>query len=291
MSPVTNNAETTLPPAPPGYVWAQPTQPPPPWKPPRWLKAVTVAWVAVLLAGALYYSFHGQDTVRGQTTITQAQPVVDRAIADVVHAAGPKPVIAISEFNRVSSCSITPLRKGFNYQRTVTFYGAPGAEASLLRAIAAGLPARYVAKASGTQTVSLYADAGDFVAVSGTRMSPGQVLVRASTGCRTMGGDPTSVEPPSTPSADISDALSALPLKDPTLARTQVACSNGHVLVTDSATMRADHATGALDAAAGRLSTNPVLRTDNVFAYRTAKSDVVVLETPHGVTVTSTTRC
>lgn len=288
---MTNDAETALPPAPPGYVWAQPAPQPPPWKPPRWLKVLTGFWVAVLLAGALYYSFHGKATVRGQTTITQAQPVVDRAIADVVNATGSGPVVAISGFTRIGACSITPLRGGFTYQRTATLYAAPGSESSILAAIALRLPSRYHAESATAPVVSLYADAGDFVAVNGAEKSPGQVLIRATTGCRTMGGQPTSVGPPSAPSADIASALSAFGVHASSLARTQVVCGNGRILVTDTATVPPSDLPGPLSDAASKLSTSPAISTDTVFAYRSAKSDVVALESAGGLTISSTTRC
>src|SRR5262245_31134553 len=86
-----------LPPPPPGYVWAQPGPPtpqPPPWRAPIWLKVLSVLWIVGLLVGAVYYSKHGRATVREQTTIASAKPVVDRAIADVVTAAGSGPVVA-----------------------------------------------------------------------------------------------------------------------------------------------------------------------------------------------------
>jgi hypothetical protein len=288
---VTNDAEAALPPAPPGYVWAQSSPQPPPWKAPLWLKVLTGIWVAVLLAGGLYYSFHGKATVRGQTTITQAQPVVDRAIADVVSASGSGPVVALSGFNRIGTCSVTPVRSGFTYQRTVTLYAAPGSESSLLTALALRLPSRYHAKSSTAPVASLYADAGDFVAVIGAEKSPGQVLVRATTGCRAMGGQPTSVGPPSAPSANIASVLSALGVHASGLARTQVVCGNGRILVTDTATVPPSEVPGPLSDAASRLSTSPAISTDNLFAYRSGKSDVVAVESAGGLTISSTTRC
>jgi hypothetical protein len=248
-------------------------------------------WIAALLGGGIYYALHGHATVREQTTIVDAQPVVDHAIADVVNAAGPGPVDAITGFTRIGPCSITPVRRGFEYQRTVTLYTKAGAEQSLLDAIAAKLPARYGASASAKPVASLYADAGDFVAVNGSKKGPGAVFVRATTGCRPMGGSPTSVPSPASPSREISAVLSTLGAHPMSLARNQVACGNGRLIVTDTAMVAPSEAPRSLSDAIGKLSPSPVASTDNLFVYRSDKTDVVVAKDIDGLLISSTTRC
>ncbi|HKD96339.1 MAG TPA: hypothetical protein VKB69_01940, partial [Micromonosporaceae bacterium] len=161
------------PPPPPGYVWVYPTpyQPPPPWRAPRWLKITTAVWAVAVVVAAAIYSLHGRPTVREQTSVGNARPVVDAAVADVVSAAGPGPVVAVSGFASVGSCRITAARSGASFGRTVDVYTAPGGEPALLRRIVAGLPARYHAKVTGAAT-GLYADAGDYVALVGTVPAP-----------------------------------------------------------------------------------------------------------------------
>jgi hypothetical protein len=106
-----------------------------------------------------------------------------------------------------------------------------------------------------------------------------------------MGGRPTSVGAPSAPSTDIAAALAALGMQSPKLARTQVACGNGRLIVTDSAFVPSSQVPGPLSDAASGLSNSPVISTDNLFAYHSAKSDVAIVKNVGGLTISSTTRC
>jgi len=183
------------------YLPYEPVTPPAPRSPGarRALIAVTVAWGLLLAGTGIWYSLHGRPTAREQTTVARAEPVATQAIEDVVRAAGPSVVPAVSGFTKVADCSVTPARGGADYQRVVSLYTPSGTEAALLDRIAAGLPARYHAAAyhsPGGAVHTLTADAGYYVAVTGSVLSAGLVSVRADTGCRTLGhqpaGDPTA---------------------------------------------------------------------------------------------------
>jgi hypothetical protein len=82
-------------------------------------------------------------------------------------------------------CDITNAREGVALRRELTVTTQPGREADLLRSIAAGLPAAYHPQTSGADdTISMYADAGNFVTVRGRRADAGKVLVTLASGCR-----------------------------------------------------------------------------------------------------------
>jgi hypothetical protein len=198
MEPVTTDA--------PMYV---PYRPPPPPPPPnarrrRVVLVVVAGWVAVLVGTGAWYAFHGRPTVREQTTIGQAQATVDRAVGLVVAGAGSTAVPAVTGYQTSGTCAITPARSGAKYQRVAWLYTQPGNEPALLRQVTAALPAGYHAhflpSADGT-TGTLRADAGDYVAITGTVAQPGAVKVVADTGCRPVGNVPAS-----DPTAEPADA-------------------------------------------------------------------------------------
>lgn len=139
------------------------------------------AW-AVLLAGLGYYSYRsGPATVPGQTTVAQARATMDRVTGELTAVSSS---VRVSEYAE-QPCEITNARDGRALRRELTFTTTPGDEATLVRSLAAGLPAAYEATASGSaDTPTLYADAGTFVAVRGRKSDPGTVLITLISGCR-----------------------------------------------------------------------------------------------------------
>jgi hypothetical protein len=248
----------------------------------------------LLLAGGVWYAQHGRPSVREQTTIGNARPVVDRAIVDVVSAAGGAPVVAVSGFDEISTCAITPVRQGADYKRVVRLYVPPGAESAVLDTIARGLPPSYGALARTGGTLTLYADAGDYVAVTGTVPAPGQVQIQALTGCRPATGAQVA-EPPapagSPQVAAMGPVLGALGAPAPaTVTVADLACPSG-ALRTVQATLPPGHAPASLATALGRLSAAPAAATPNLYAYRDGPVDIVVLSSGGTVTISATTRC
>jgi hypothetical protein len=205
---------------PPRYVPYEPPPPPPPVDPRRRrvLIAICAAWTLVLLLGGVWYAWHGRPSVREQTTIAQAAPTVDRAIGQVIAAAGAGVVPAITGYDKLESCAVTPVRIGARYDREVWLAAAPGTESGLLDRIAAGLPAGYRPVAThpstgGSPAPRLAADAGDYVAISGSVDRSGLVRITASTGCRPLGHPPAAdpaVAPPTADRAPIDRVLAAL---------------------------------------------------------------------------------
>lgn len=94
----------------------------------RWLAAGLAGWIVVLLV-VTYVSVRRDDpTVREQRSIEQAGPVVDRAIGDLVAAAGPDVVVELAERRVRDDCEVTLLRKGAAIDAAITIR-SPEAEA------------------------------------------------------------------------------------------------------------------------------------------------------------------
>jgi hypothetical protein len=277
------------------YGVTTPQQTPPGWPPmvafpepaakPRrrpLLVALIVAWGLVLVGTGIWYSFRGSPTIRDQTTIAEAQPRVDDATAAVLAAAGSEPVPAVSGFAKTGDCSVTPVRGGAEYQRTVRLYTREGAERDLLRRVTTGLPKGYHAKLRGG---SLVADAGYFVLVTGSVEQPGVVKVVASTGCRTLGA-PLAADPVAQPAAGDRAAI------DPVLAALGAGTVqwSTHRLPCGVRTVEA-----VVGAAAGPLRTAlhaagaPLVSGDDVYAFRDGAAAVAARRGGDTVTVTATT--
>lgn len=145
------------------------------------LIAGVTAW-GVLLAGLAYYSYRdGPATVPGQTTVAQARATMDRVTGELTAVSTS---VQIGEYAE-QQCDITNAREGRSIRRELTFTTAPGDEATLLRSIAAGLPPAYRATTTErAETITLYADAGTFVAVRGRTGDAGTVVVTLISGCR-----------------------------------------------------------------------------------------------------------
>jgi hypothetical protein len=202
----------------------------------------------------------------------------------VVAAAGPDAVPAITGYDQVDSCSITPVRGGARYDREVWLATPPGTEPDLLRRIAHALPAGYhasVAVPATADSTRLSADAGDYVAVTGEVDRPGLVLVTAATGCRPLGQRPAA-DPSGTPSsadrAAVDSALSAFGI-------TPVRWST-HRLPCGVTTVEADGGARPAGPLPAPSSSRPVVHRDDVYAQRPGL--IVRLDGDHAVlTLTS----
>jgi hypothetical protein len=146
-----------------------------------WVIVGVAAWAVLLLVLAVWSYRNDPPTVPGQTTEAQARATMDRVTGELQAVSSGVQIGGYAE----QKCEITNARDGVALRRELTFTTEPGGEGTLLRSIAAGLPAAYHARTSGSdETISLYADAGTFVTVRGRRLADGEVLVTLASGCR-----------------------------------------------------------------------------------------------------------
>ncbi|MEH1102267.1 hypothetical protein, partial [Micromonospora sp. CPCC 205561] len=165
----------------------------------RWLLVATVAW-GVLLAGLTWASVRDDPpTVREQRSLADAGPVVDRAVGELVAAAGDTAVLTPPELDE--GCRVTPFADGGALSRGVDVFVPAGGERELLEQVAERLPTGWRA---GVRVTSdgprLRADAGEFVTVAGGIEGDGRVRLTADTGCRPIGAGYA------TPAAGAADA-------------------------------------------------------------------------------------
>lgn len=268
----------------------------PPWR--RWLRLGVAAWALILVVAAVGYAMYGTPSAREQTTIIQAQPTVDAAVADLATAGEAMAVPAISGYAQTGTCDVTPVRPGARYERDVRFYTAPGGEPALLRALADRMPGRYHARLGrtpGGAVTSVTADAGDFVGVRVERSLPGEVRATVTTGCRVLGGE---VAPePATSAADrtrVEFILDALGVRPDAWRTWEVPCQVGRGRI------RTVRATGTGRPALASLpdtlkhtawQANDVIAEPGRYVFRAGGAGFAATELGGTVSVTMTTAC
>ncbi|HEX6871411.1 MAG TPA: hypothetical protein VF163_09970 [Micromonosporaceae bacterium] len=267
-----------------------------PRRPRRWLVALTVAWGLVLAAGIVWSVRHGEASAREQTTIAQAQPVVDRALAHVAAAASGdgRAVVAVSGFDRVGECAVTVFRGGVRYQRSVRVLVPPGTEPALLQRVGAALPASYQVAVRTGPVPRLSADAGLFVQLTGSVVAPGQVAFVADTGdCRQEGDLPVAANQPPVPgSAEAQSVLTALRLAPAATTTQRLSCPDGGELSTVELLGPEGGYPGPLNLALrGFAGVEPSVATATVFAYRDGTVEVGARVANSRIVVTATTMC
>lgn len=228
----------------------------------------------------LAYLSVGSDepTVREQRDLTQAVPVVQRALGDLIVAAGPEVAVELRPFEVEKGCRISAIRDGAILRQAVVF--RVGDAPALLDRIAKELPAGYraaVRRASGGGH-ALRADAGEFVSVRGAVAEPGVVTLTASTGCRPADGftpqDPVVV---GDVDAELARVLEALDVTDAVPGpAASVACRDGVAATVRATGQRAP--AQPLHAALRPLGgTKAVVVVDHAdrYAYRSGSLSVV----------------
>lgn len=253
--------------------------PPAPSRPARarWLLAIAVGW-AVLLGVLAYVSArHDEPTVREQRSIGQARPVVDRALADLIDAAGPDVVVEVGAHRLNAGCRITPLRSGASLTRQLTVYTGESGAVALLERVADALPDRYGAWTRSGKLPMLKADAGEFVGVRGEAPGPDQVVFTVSTGCRPADGSvvESTTEGPEDEARRLLVALGASGIEPE--GEAEAPCPAGGRTVTVRAAGRAGDSRPLAEALrATAAGGDVVLDTPERFVYRTPERGVVV---------------
>ncbi|MGC9670121.1 hypothetical protein ACNTMW_26710 [Planosporangium sp. 12N6] len=261
----------------------------------RWLVAVTAAWAVLLVGLALYAVGRGGATVRTQTTIGQALPTVDRAVAEVAAAATDAGAVAeIDGYREVSArCTITAIRDGARYERAVHLYVPAGQEPALLDRIRAALPRDYGAQVRRTGNHELSADAGDFVAVRGGVAGTGEVRIAADTGCRPLTGPVTEAQPPSVAANRLPGqaVLTTLNVTDVHWQTHRVPCERGGSIWTVQADGPPASVPASLADALRPAAPDAILARPDLYVYRSGPVGVVARARDGAVTVTATTGC
>jgi hypothetical protein len=258
-----------------------------------WLVAVVAAWALVLAGGIVWAVRRGGPTAREQTTVAQALPVVDRAVAEIATAAGSdrQAVVAVSGFDRAGDCSISVVRQGVRYHRVVTVLVPPGTELALLRRVAERLPASYQAVVFPLPVPKLKADAGFYVGLIGTVGEPGRVLFEADTGdCRPEGQLSGTGSEPAAAASPAADVVARLHVPVQLWRRHSIECPAGGTLSTVEAVGKPNELPDAIDAALGTMD-GRVMATADLYGYRVAGTDVVVRVDGSRLVVSATTPC
>jgi hypothetical protein len=263
-----------------------------PRRPRRWLVVLTVAWLLVLAVAAFIAARRGDATIRDQTTVEQARPHVDEAVALLAEAATADGlgVVAVAPFELVGECRVSVFRGGERYRRGLTVVVAPGTESALLERVAARLPERYDIGVRTGAAPRLVADAGYWVTLSGTVVSPGEVRFYADTGDCRVPGNVSTVDQPGADRGPVLSALGTLGLTATDWQEASVDCPGGGRTRTVQAVAPAVN--GALDARLRDLpSVTPVVQTPSVYAYQLGATGVALRTRDDALIVTATTPC
>jgi hypothetical protein len=291
--PVCHNVAVTTP-GPPAPEWVVVVPTAPERRRPRWwLVAFFLAWALVLAGGIVWSVRKGTPTAREQTTVAEAVPVVDLATVQLVAAATADGLaaVAVSGFERTATCSVTVFRSGARYQRVVTAAVATGTELALLRRVAERLPASYRAVVTTATGSKLKADAGLFVAVTGTVAEPGRVRLVVDTGdCRPEGDVPETGSQPSSAAAPAADVLTRLRTPATSWIRHDVSCPGGGALSTVEGVGSENDLPDAIDALLGRMD-GLVVATPDLYAFHDGQTDVMVRIEGSRLVASLTNRC
>jgi hypothetical protein len=243
--------------------------------------ALVAVWAVVLLGLSFWSVRSDPPTVAEQRDIGQAVPELRRATGALVAAARDERwALRLGEL-RLAECSINPARAGRVASRDLTAYVPDGDARAALDAIAAGLPADYRASVMamrGATRLSLYADAGAFIAIDAEALSVDQLLtVRVDSGCRPAdGADTIEPDPPAGPApAVLAETLTALGVAPAGTPQTRsVTCPEGGTMTTFTVDA------GDLDVESGPRGvpdgTAPVWSDAAGWAYRIGPDSVVV---------------
>lgn len=247
-----------------------------------------------MLLLVLTYLSVGRDepTVREQRSIAQAIPVVNRALGEIIVAAGPDVVVELSSPRLVEGCRLSLVRDGATLEQDVTFRTVESQERALISRIAQGLPKDYRARSRASKG-TLRADAGEFVGIEGGLTEPGTVKLTATTGCRPgLPADVGELLPEAPRDDEPVRVLAALGVTDhDPVTRAVVRCPDDDGQVRASRVVGRGAVSKPLDATLRPLAgADPVVvmaQTDR-YAYRSGSRSVVVEAVDGEIRVTVT---
>ncbi|WP_239082166.1 hypothetical protein [Actinoplanes teichomyceticus] len=267
--------------------------PPAPRRRRRVLVAALTGWVVALSGMSWWSARNDPPTVAEQRDLRQAMPVLREAAGTLLAAAQTGPWVVRLAAPRVEKCRLTPVLPGRNAGQDIVLYVPQGQAEAALDRVAAALPGGWRAGVVPTRAgarLSLFADAGDFIAIEAQAGADDQVLtLSADTGCRPVGPgrDGGGPEPGPEP-ATLAETVAALGgPAGPAVAVQSVPCPAGGVAATYRATAGASGdgprglpgATAAVWSGAGG------------WAYRNGSDSVVVDAEGERLQVSVTTAC
>ena len=237
------------------------------------------------------------DTAR-QPTIIEAVTGMDRAVTDVVVAAGPDAAVAVSGVVRSTVCRINAFRRGGVFTANADLYTDPGGEDSLITAIALRLSTSYpVHRGPAVAGVRpLQADLTGGVELSVRKLSEGWLSVTARTPCSL--GAAATPAPASTgdaAAAGITTLFARLGTQAASFSQHRLDCPNGAIVTVAAVSQPVDSSrlgqrlTAVLPAGARLFASGE----SNRVAYRNGPTSVIVAATDDGTAITTqyTTSC
>src|SRR6185437_10541390 len=160
----------------------------------RWLVAVLIPLgllAGVTLAVVTWHWYTNQGP-----QLRDDVPVLDRAVADTLAAAGANGAVAVNAILRTRTCRLGPLRTGGVYTQRLEFYVDAGDENAFITGIAGRLPAGYRPHRQsipGNAVAVVTAAAGPDVTLSIRETGDGWIAAAVATGCTA--GPPPSTDP------------------------------------------------------------------------------------------------
>ncbi|WP_089297696.1 hypothetical protein [Actinoplanes regularis] len=260
----------------------------------RWVGAAVGGWVLVLALVSWWSIRNDPATVPEQQGLDRAMPALRKATGTLLAAAQSGPWVVRLGAPRADKCALTPVRDGVNAGRDVFLY-VPGDRArEALDQVAAALPSGYRASVvptrSGTR-LSLFADAGDFIAIEAEAGRADQVLTLSlDTGCRPGGPASGAGADPAAGAAPVTLAETVVALGGRAGAEVSawaVACPAGGTAATFQA-VAGESGSGPRGLPGG---TTPVWSGAGGWAYRKGSESVVVDDSGDRSRVSVTTAC
>ncbi|WP_212847385.1 hypothetical protein [Actinoplanes ianthinogenes] len=271
----------------------------------RWPAAMVAGWI-VVLAGISWWSVrHDPATVPEQQELAQAMPALREATGTLLAAAQGGPWVVRLGTPRTSTCELTPVRDGTAAGQDVVVYVPEGQARTALNEVAAALPGGYRAAVVPTRAgtrLSLFADAGHFIAIEAQAQAADQVLtLSVDTGCRPGTADEAAAVPGAGTSAAVPGAGTAAAVPG-TLAETVAALGGtpGGGVAVQTIACPGGGTAGTYRSVAGASGSGPrgvpsgvtlVWSGAGGWAYRNGSESVVVDASGGKLQVSVTTAC